>query len=323
MGPPWLFWRKTEERDIAACMELLPAKNGSDIVGPAATTNAYREMLRSTPFAAKSAVVVLRENEVERIVGFGIGVFVRKDFVESELAHPQPGLNARIVASVAQKRSVLLTYEEIRSANTAADLQQVILHATWDRKSLTPQQVDEVRIVIGQAYQEIFDGYRIARVFTETVDELDAWHAHAHRSFQVKSRFEDWQRAHPETPWNPGRTLTVATAESIREDIGSIAAGLFQGSYQPQFHFTRGEQELLEAALDGKDDTAAAESLYVTVAAIRNRWASIFTRVATVMPALCPLDSEGRRGSEKRSRIIEYVRRHRAEIRPHENMPQP
>ena len=67
------------------------------------------------------------------------------------------------------------------------------------------------------------------------------------------------------------RALGAVTVESMRADPHSIAAGLFQHRHQPQFGFTRGEQELLEVALEGMEDAAASESLFVSVAAIKRR----------------------------------------------------
>jgi hypothetical protein len=110
--------------------------------------------------------------------------------------------------------------------------------------------------------------------------------------------------------------LLAVTVESIRHDAHSIAANLFHHHLDPQFAFTRGEQQLLEAALEGADDASASKSLFVSVPAIKHRWKSIFERVAAIRPELCPPDGEGTRGTQKRQRILTYVRNHREELRP-------
>lgn len=109
--------------------------------------------------------------------------------------------------------------------------------------------------------------------------------------------------------------LIEVTLEDIRAHPHSIGAGLFMHD-APQFGFTRGEQELLELALDGVDDTAVAKSVFVTVPAIKRRWATIFERVGTIRPELCPVDAEGTRGVQKRQRVLTYVRSHPEELRP-------
>jgi hypothetical protein len=108
------------------------------------------------------------------------------------------------------------------------------------------------------------------------------------------------------------------TVESMRADPHSIAAGLFQHRNSPQFGLTHGEQELLEVALEAIDDNAASKLLFVTVPALKRRWAKIFERVAAVRPDLCPADGDGIRGIQKRQRILAYVRNHPEELRPFE-----
>ena len=173
-----------------------------------------------------------------------------------------------------------------------------------------------MRVLIGLAYQELFAGYRFSRIFTEMVDELDLWNASGHRYLHVVSRFEDFRRANAETAWNVERALFQVTADSMREHPHSVAAGLFRNHVAPQFAFTRGEQGLLELALEGADDVAAAKSLFVTLPAIKRRWSSIFARAGSIRPDICPSDGDGTRGVQKRQRILTYVRSHPEELRP-------
>ncbi|HTI44203.1 MAG TPA: hypothetical protein VL693_20390 [Vicinamibacterales bacterium] len=232
------------------------------------------------------------------------------------MRQPQPGLNARIIASVVNGKSAIATYDEVRDANTRRDLQQVILDTSWKDTHLSPEQRDEVRVLLGLAYQELHAGYRFSRILSEMVDELDLWHVRGHRSFEVVDRFEAYRRANPDTPWNVERALVAATVESMRTDPHSIAASLFHHHLDPQFAFTQAEQQLLEAALEGADDGSASKSLFVSMAAIKHRWKSIFERVAAIRPELCPPDGDGTRGIQKRQRILTYVRSHPEELRP-------
>jgi hypothetical protein len=66
----WLSWRRTEERDLPACLRLNPAKNGAEQVGDAAALSAWQTILKVSD-AAKSAVVEMHSNW---IVGFGLGL---------------------------------------------------------------------------------------------------------------------------------------------------------------------------------------------------------------------------------------------------------
>jgi hypothetical protein len=308
-------WRKTRAKDLAECLQLHPAKNGAEIVGPARTLRAWQQLFEMS-HATRSAVVEIHRNTRVEIVGFGFALFVKKHFAEDQVQNPRPGLNARIIESVANGRSVVATYAEVREANTQGDLQQVILDTSWKDGPLTAAQVDEVRVLLGEAYYKLFVGYHFSRMLSEMVDKRDLWHVRGHRSLRVVSRFEDFRRANPETNWNPDRSLMEATLDSMRADPHSVAAGFFQHHVAPQFAFTQGEQELLELALEGGDDVSIAKALFVTPPAIKRRWSNIFERVGSIKPELCPMDGEGTRGTQKRQRILTYVRSHPEELRP-------
>jgi len=309
------FWRKTRASDFPECLKLHPAKNGAEAVGYADAIKAWRQLFDVT-HASRSVVIEAQRNGHAEIVGFGFASFVKKSFADAEVRSPRPGLNSRIIESIVKGNSVVATYEEVRDANTRGDLQQVILDTSWKHGSLDAVQVDAVRVLLGRTYQDLFSGYRFSRILTELVDELDLWHVHGHRSFQIIDRFEAYRQANPETTWNPERALAAVTVESMRSDPHSVAAELFQHHLQPQFAFTQAQQQLLEAALEGLDDMAASKSLFVSLPAIKRRWENIFEHVAVSRPDLCPLDGDGTRGIQKRQRVLTYVRNHPEELRP-------
>jgi hypothetical protein len=312
---PFFSWRKISARDLPVCLKLHPAKNGAEDVGLPIATVAWLELLNMT-HASRGAVVELNSYENVEIVGFGFAAFVRKSFIDAELLAPKPGLNCRVINSIALGHSVIATYDEVRAANTLGELQQVILDTSWKSDGLTAAQRDEVRVLLGMAYQELFSGYGFSRIVTELVDELDLWHIEGHRSFQIVNRFEAYQHNNPKNIWNSNRALAVVTAETMRQDPHSVAAGLFHHRPQPQFSFTRGEQQLLELALEGLDDATVAKSLFVGIPAIKRRWEKIFACVAVVRPDLCPPGGDGTRGVQKRQRVVTYVRNHPEELRP-------
>jgi hypothetical protein len=308
-------WRKTRASDLAACLKLHPAKNGAETVGDSLALKAWNQLFHIT-HASRSAVVELRRQGKSEIVGFGFASFVKKSFAEAEVDNPTPGLNSRIIESLVNGNPVIATYEEVRDANTRGDLEQVVLDVSWRPADLSASQIDEVRVLLGQSYLELFSGYSFFRVMTEIVDELDKWHMNAFRTFRILDRYEAYHRANPQSIWNRDRILTAATLESMRVDPYSVASGMFQHRRFPQFAFTRGEQQLLEAALDGLDDASASETLFLSLPAIKRRWANIFERVGAIMPDLCPADGDGTRGIQKRQRILTYVRSHPEELRP-------
>jgi hypothetical protein len=307
-------WRRTSAKDLSECLSLRPAKNGAEHIGLKSAAAAWRQLFE-IPHASRSAVVEMHcEGHVE-IVGFGFAAFVKKDFADAEVFNPKPGFNCRIIESIASGRSVIATGDEVRNWNTRGELQQAILDTSWKNGHLNSAQRDEVRFLLGRAYQELFSGYRFARILTELVDELDLWHIEGQRVW-ILDRYEAYRRSNPEAKWNPDRALALVTQESMSNDPHSVGSGLFHHRPRPHFAFTLGEQQLLELALEGCDDESVAKSLFVTVPAIKRRWENIFRRVAAIRPDLSPLDGDGRRGIQKRQRVVAYVRSHPEELRP-------
>jgi hypothetical protein len=311
----YFSWRKTRPSDLSECLKLHPAKNGAETVGHCRALEAWQRLFVMS-HASRSAVVERHSKGTTEIAGFGFATFVKKSFAAAEVQNPRPGLNARIIESIVNGKSVIATYEEVREANTRDGLEQVILETSWKNGPLNPAEVDEVRVLLSRAYQELHAGYRFSRILSEMVDELDLWHVRDHPLLKVVDRFEVFRLANPDTTWNPERALIAVTVESIHADPHSVAAELFRHRVHPQLAFTRGEQELLEVALEGMDDASAAKSLFVSLPAIKRRWRNIFERVAAVRPDLCPSDGDGTRGIQKRQRVLTYVRKHPEELRP-------
>jgi hypothetical protein len=313
-------WRKTQANDLPRCLQLHTAKNAVQALGQSAAEQAWRQLLEMT-HATRSAVVESQHNGHTDIVGFGLGTFVKKHFAQEEVRNPRPGLNVRIIESIAQGKSVVASYAEVRDDNTRADLQQAILETCWDNDALDAKERDEVRVLLGTAYMELFAGYRFSRVLFEVGDALDRWHTEGHRSFRMVDDYSNFHRAHPDVPCDPDWCLKEANPETMRIDPHSIAATLFQHHVPPQLGLTRVEQEFLELALGGEDDESVAKSSFVTVPAIKRRWATIFQRVGAIRPDICPLDGEGTRGTQKRQRILHYLRSHPEELRPFNHAP--
>ena len=307
------FWRRTTAQDLVECLQLRPVKRGAENIGVERATRAWFKLL-DLPYASRSALVEMHSPGKVEIVGFGFSTFVKKRFAESELNDPRPNLNVRIIESVDSGRSAVASLREVKQANTQGNLQQVILNVCWKGGRLDAAQVDEVRMLLGRAYQEMHAGYCISRVMYELIGDIDFWHARDHPGFRIIDRFKAYGLQNSQTDWGQDRALGVATIESI--DIGSIAAAVFKQRRRPRFAFTLSEQQLLEVALDGLDDVQASRCLFVSVPAIKQRWAKIFNRVTAVNPEICPPIEGARRGIQKRRTVLAYINKHPEELRP-------
>ena len=97
---------------------------------------------------------------------------------------------------------------------------------------------------------------------------------------------------------------------------GAYAARLFYSEPQ-RLHLRPREQQLLQRALLGETDPEIAHVLGLAPDTVKGRWRTIYERVAEIAPELLPSEAgELRRGSEKRRRLLHYLRHHPEELRP-------
>jgi hypothetical protein len=301
-----MYWRPIRESDLVNCLGLQPACLGDQIVGRDAAIRVWRALLDNPSF---NGTVLESEAPIagHKIVGCGLGVFVTRGFADGEIANPEPGLNARIVSSLAQKESVVLSHAEIAAANAGGGLDFVNMYGTWREHALNSDQLAEVQALLGTSFVERLGGYRFHRVLKEVIGTSAIRFARATGTYRLVAEFPESESA-----------LAVVTRESALAAPYSVAAMLYR--YRaPVLRLRPVEQTLLEAALSGKTDTELSAGLGLSVEAVKKRWLSIFARIDRFMPEILiqpSLDHDGR-GPQKRHRVLAYIRAHPEELRPY------
>jgi hypothetical protein len=317
-----MILRDLGEKDLMQSLNLDPSRIGAELVGREAAINAWKKLIRSRSF---NAVVVehVSSSGCHEIIGCGSTAFVSQAFADSEISTPSPGLNARIIASIHQGRSVVLNDSELRSANTHGGLDLVILYSSLSQ-TLVPDTVSDIHSLMGYRFLELHSGYRINRLMTEIIDEEHRKYYLATNVWRVTSNFEEFYSQHPESLWGPNRALALVTHEEAFSVPGNIAAMVFHYT-EPVLQLREAGQRLLLAAVSGCTDEELATKLNLSVAAVKKRWASLFDRVSEMRPDLFPDDHDDsqKRGQQKRHRILAYVRAHPEELRPFETQPHP
>jgi DNA-binding CsgD family transcriptional regulator len=301
-----MYWRPIRESDLEECLEIEPACIGDELTGRAQALGIWRELLASPAFQGS-----VYESEYpiggHRIIGCGIGVFVDSAFVDRELAAPKPGLNSRIIGSIAAGEPVVLDRDALARGNAGAGLDFVNLYGTWRDGILDPNELAELQTLLGTSFVESLAGYRFNRVVKEALGQPVIELARATGSYRVLAEYPVIAAA-----------LVVASPDSARDIPFSVAARLYR--YQaPVLHLRPAEQSLLIAALDGKTDTELSDCLGISVEAVKKRWMSVFGRIEDFRPGLLSgADADGlRRGPQKRHRVLAYVRTHPEELRPY------
>lgn len=301
-----MYWRPIREPDLLPCLNLQPASVGDAFTGRDAALRVWRSFLQDPAFHG-----TVMESDVpvagQTIVGCGLGVFVTTAFANREIADPKPGLNARIIAGVAQHKPVVLSRAEIAAGNAGGGLDFVNLFGTWREGALNADQLAEVQALLGTSFVEHLGGYRFHRVLKEVVGASGISFARATGTYRLVAEF-------PQT----GSALAVVTKESALAAPYSMGAALYR--YRaPVLRLRPAEQVLLQAALSGKTDAEVSADLGLSLEAVKKRWLSIFARVEQYLPDILNqsgADTEGR-GPQKRHRILAYIRAHPEELRPY------
>jgi hypothetical protein len=300
-----MFWHRTAEHDLETCLAINPSQMGHELVGRNRALVAWRSLMKSPSFVGCTV-----ESEIplcnHRIMGFGSGVFVSRAFLDRELAEPRPGVNARIVASIAERCPVVLSKEELKHSNTCGGVDVVFLTAAVRADLLDPKQVGEVRSQLWLACLMTYRGYRFHRVVRESMDAADVAYMTSHGVYGSVFAFEDG-------------ALMVSTRDDAMARPGSILAILYSFR-EPTLGLSEIHQQLLEAAMEGLTDEELAESLSMKLPTVKKRWAAIFDRVACTRSDLSigSNDDPDRhtRGPQKRHHLLAYLREHPEELRP-------
>jgi DNA-binding CsgD family transcriptional regulator len=103
--------------------------------------------------------------------------------------------------------------------------------------------------------------------------------------------------------------------DQLRPQVREVLA------HPPRFGFIRSEQRLLSCGLDGGTDQEIADTLGISLVAVKKRWRAIYERTGAIAPELAPDlppgdGRSGERGKAKKQRLLAYVREHPEELRP-------
>lgn len=303
------FTRDFRAEDLLECLSINPGHIGDELVGRGRAIEIWKSLIRSRSF---TSVVIQADSSIagRRIVGFGASVFVQQRFVDEEFSRPRPGLNARVFASIASGKPVVLSDPELRAANTTGSLDSLILYGSWLHEALSPEGLHEVCSSLGSSYVENHRGYRLNRLIGETVGQEERIALEASRVWRALRHLDEPGRE----PWS----LWVITKEDSLAVKANIINPLFIYK-EPVLGLRDADQQLLLAALNGATDDELSVKLGVTLNVVKKRWISIFDRTLDAQPALFPAISwnDGqKRGRQKRHHVLAYVRAHMEELRP-------
>lgn len=247
------------------------------------------------------------------------GVFVAPEFAAGLLIEPRPFLADEIYRRELAGDSVILSSAAVARANSrggvdAIGLDYAVEHLCWTDLAglrMLPLVPESLRVWSG--------GYRLNSLHRELFE----------REMQFMARAAGMRRRGPSrsAPNARGASLRLRPAlfGLTREEAMAApgtATSLHFVCNEPTFDFTPAQQDLLRLALLGQADADAAAELDISISTVKKHWQAVFERVASIGPDWWPHESigssDGKRGIEKRRHLLNYLRQHLEEIRPHE-----
>jgi DNA-binding CsgD family transcriptional regulator len=267
--------------------------------------------------AFRAVVFEESEDSPARLIAVGVSVFVSDDFLLEMKTPPFFWVGPELVRRLMRGESPLLSDKEMRKANTNGGLNLVV----WEGVR-RPEEVNrmEVHIAIFSAFVEQHRGFLLKELIGQGVN-LDSLEG----TLRSGGMLLGADGSYTEIIDKPmSEVIAEPHYVGITRELALCRFGTWIGSlfvYQPpQFGFRPSEQRLLLAALQGGTDEDIAETLKISLSAVKKTWRSIYDRVTPLCPGLIAdkvaEESNSERGKEKKQRMLAYLREHPEELRP-------
>jgi DNA-binding NarL/FixJ family response regulator len=311
-------FRPATESDALAIAATFDGRNALPL--PSRVRAALPALLRQLIASPACVVTAFEDGDGSglRIVSMAGGIFVRDDLIDAYLADPQPALVASILAALLDGRRPLLTYDEIRRANSGGGLNLVVFPMPLGNNDLNDPQVVELRKLAPQAFVRYYAGYRLKSIYYEVFTDEVAGYLQS-GGYRLLHDFSEQAGTGFLGPQSRPRMLRLTRAE-LPPGAMSMATQMFDPP-TPRLGLTAAEQRVALRALDGLPDREIAHVLGLSDETVRANWRSIYQRLSLHLPGVdaAPRDGgEGKRGVEKRRSAIEYLRQNMHELRPTE-----
>lgn len=307
-----LTFRPATLEDWLACMDVLRPAYGNDPALLARLPELWRRL-----FALGATTTSVVEDralpEGDRIVAVGAGVYVTDAFAEYLKTDSPPFLAANLVRALEETPMPLLDARAIREANARGGVNACVLH--YGFPGVPAHVLPDRRI-----HEKHFEAYHHFHPWVNAREVLREMQGEAWRDWmlaagaRIRRDYAEHDAAHPEPP-HRRRWLVGMTRAEAAENEGTRLSAVFLHA-PPRLGLSAPQQEMLRRAADGETDEELAESLCLTLSAVKKRWAAVYRRVETVMPGLLPPGGEasGRRGAERRRALLHYLRGHPEEL---------
>ncbi len=251
----------------------------------------------------------LLRDDTGRVRAFGVAVFVEPAVSEALLTNAQPHVGRRLLQLDGWEARIL-TDPGVARGNAGDGLQAVVVNQGYDDRGLSD---DDWAVLLGTLIQAFIDahaGFNLARIVIEAFGTRGA--EYIARSWNDLHRFELTMRNG--VPLSTA-VWAVTRAEAERQGGALLPMFLYR---PPRLMLTAAERAVLRIALSGAPDPVISRQLGLAKPALTARWSRIFRRWADskLEPQLQAHVDSGKRGSQIRHVVVDYVRRHPSELTP-------
>lgn len=255
-----------------------------------------------------------------RIVWFCLKVFVSDEFAAYLKTESAPYVGLEILRRRQSGESPCLDESSIRRANSSTGVCIVVLNSGAPRHMRSPEKLRSLADRVAEFTFYFTAGYRCNELLQEFYDDFTCgWATGA--GFRLRTDYPRQRAKETGLSLSGNPKLYGITSTEAASSAGTLASTLLNYRH-PKFPFRPNEQDLLFEALLGETDEALAQSLGIALATVRKRWDAVYEKVAETCPDL--LDTAARdtggstRGLEKKRRLLNYLRQHPEELRPHD-----
>ena len=259
------------------------------------------------------------QGEVRQLAALGLSVFLEDKSFDAYLSARRPFLLIDILEkALAGKESGILDRRQIAKANSGDGLNLLVLYMQrgWD---LSDPHWRAVATLGHEAYVIHHRGYHLKRALQEDWASNTAMYT-TNGGYRALGTVSVKGVALPIVPPEDERVFLYADREEVlRRAPGSTVAYVFEHR-RPRFGFAASEQRVLIRALEGSTDIEIADQLGLSLTTVKHAWKRIYERASSVAPFVIGEDIEdGRRGQEKRRKLLVYLEDHPEELRPYAN----
>lgn len=250
--------------------------------------------------------------ESPRRISNHLVVYVKPQFADELRQAREPFLGRRIALRFLQDPTVLLDAKGIRRAHEGRGLDLVSMHSTYLETVPGEMGSLEHREEASRNFFHIHRGLRIWQYLRETYSQNAALHDH---NAGMRKRCAITRPASIRTPH-----LYGIDREEALSCPGQMVERIFP-EHTPILNLRPLHRELLNRALVGETDEDLAESLGLSVAAIKSRWKAVYLHIEQHCPALLAgwnrnTYAPSARARERRRHLLNYLREHIEELRP-------